>query len=149
MISKTVVDTEKVYTLNGFRYQIIFGKNNVKVILFDELKKDPEKLMSEIFSFLQVNQFSTNVVHREKSSVRNNIFRNIYLRNARIYKKIIPKSIIKAFVNRIESRLPVKERKNDEISNELRNDLVSIYKEDIKSTSDLVQMDLNHLWVPK
>ena len=130
-------------------YYKIFGKKNIRVVLFDNLKKDPKKLMSELFSFLQVNQFSITAVHREKSAVRKNVFRNIYINNARILKKIIPKPIIKTFVNQIESRLPVKERKMDEISNELRNDLVSIYKEDIKSTSDLVQMDLNHLWVPK
>ena len=143
-----------MFTRIGFYYEHVrkyievFGKSDVKIILFDDLKRDSLTVVRDIFGFLRVDaSFKPDV------GVRYNTF--AFPRNRMAFKLISNKGLkrmvkllfppeaadrIRAFSRRIlmnSSRKP-------EMGEEARNFLRNLYRDDVRRLQDLVGRDLSH-----
>lgn len=130
-------------------YFKLFDKENIKVVLFNNLKNNPEKTLKDIFNFLEVDSSfvpDLKKVHNvsEKDGLEKNPLTDIYksrspaILNA---KKLIPARIRKS----IASILSKKYRKPiAEMTAETKATLNEMYKEDIKLLEELIQLNLSH-----
>ena len=131
------------------KYYDVFPTEQIKIILFDDIIKSPEKITSEVFEFLNVDSsFAPNTL--EKANVsgvpkgilgwivmklrKNNLMPNIE------FSKIFPKFIINLMINTIYS-------KPKKISTKLIKKLTKqYYIEDIRKLEKLINRDLS-IWI--
>jgi hypothetical protein len=146
----------------------IFTKENVKIILFDELISFPEKTIYDTFDFLNVQRVEIKRFYQINKILRVNIkknfknklflFINLYLKDRKL--KIIARSIksflgIKSFAflikpirnNFTKSKLDHLQRNEDEIKNDkstidpmLRRE----FEKSIYNLSNILKKDLTH-----
>jgi hypothetical protein len=139
----------KLYLELGFyyeqlkRYFEIFPKEQIKVVLFDDFSKDPKEVLEEIHSFLCVDAIDFDKVEKENTAV---VPKNYKLNS--LISKLGIKSILKNLLGeKAQNKLKSGFFKNDdlpELSNEDREYLIEIYKEDIVKTASLIGRNLNH-----
>ena len=129
------------------RYYNLFPKENIHIVLFEEIIKDPKSVSKKIFEFLNVD--STFIPDSSKqinvSGTPKGIF-GWFVMKSRYYNlipniefsKYLPQTIIKFLFNSAYST-PKK------ISNELTKKLTDLhYKDDILELEDLISKDLRH-----
>jgi len=133
-----------IYTSKMKAYIDIFGEDNVKVLLFDDLLENKEKLLKEICDFLEIAYtFSDN----ELTKVYN---KSIVKRDYRINKliKLVPKWIkrpgSKFFRNHIDKLI----EKNEPYINSYYNEetityLSELFIEDISKLEKVLNRNLN------
>lgn len=125
------------------RFYDVFPKEQIMIVLFDDLSKDNNKLIKSIHNFLGIEE-----VDIEENTKHNAAF---VPKNPKI-NRLITKSGVKNFVSDIVSD-NIKDKmksmiysKDDipELSDADKEYLKEIYKEDILKTSKLINMDLSH-----
>jgi len=126
------------------RYLDIFGKEQVKIFLQEDLYNNTDYVIKDIFNFLNVDtSFMPNVdkTHNVFSSPKNKsihkIYSNYYLRNS--LSKIIPTNIkdnIKKIFFKYDSK-PM-------IDKDVKQYLFTIYYDDIIKLELLINRDLSH-----
>jgi hypothetical protein len=135
------------YTEQLKRYYDLFPKENIKILLFEEVIKNPTKVSQEIFEFLNVD---SNFVPEtsQKANVSGtpkgmfgwlimklryyNLIPNIQ------FSKYLPQFIIKIIFNSAY-------KKASPLSPEVKNRLThKFYQEDILQLEKLIQKDLQH-----
>jgi hypothetical protein len=125
------------------RYFEIFPKEQIKVVLFDDFSKDPKEVLEEIYSFLCVDAIDFDKVEKENTAV---VPKNYKLNS--LISKLGIKSVLKSLLGeKAQNKLKSGFFKNDdlpELSNEDREYLIEIYKEDIVKTASLIGRNLNH-----
>lgn len=127
-----------------------FGKENVKIYLYEDLKERPVWLVKEIFSFLNVNiKFlpqSLGKAYNISGVPKEGVYKIIY--NLGIYynpfkffiKQFFPENFkikIRKIVRKIfyyKPQLPIEARKK----------LIGIFKDDILKLQELINRDLTH-----
>jgi len=134
-----------IYGQSIEEYYNTFGRKNVYVAVFDDLITDSTKYYSGICDFLGINYESAENIKINESGIQKNRF---VINIIRLLKGIIPGFITRRIRFRTKVRLnsffyktPLIE--NDPIPEELRNDLMEYYKEDIKRTGNLIGRDLS------
>jgi hypothetical protein len=142
------------YIDRGFYYKqvkaYIDNFENVKIIIFDDFKKDPYGIMVEIFDFLELDvSFLKNVDFGKKFNISGKpkiktLIKLIYAENLllKFAKKSIPKNIRETLKNLIFKYNLDPLDKN--IKEETIEYLKELYKEDIEKLSDLIDVDLTH-----
>src|SRR5690348_277983 len=125
------------------RYLTIFGEKQVKILLYEDIIRDIEKVVKELFMFLNVNcDFSpdTNQQHNVYTSPKNFFIQKLY---AQKKFRTVAKKI---FGENIQQQLKNVFFKQDkpELDKKLKQDLIQIYKENIYKTSDLLKTDLTY-----
>ncbi len=129
------------------RYYNLFPKEQIKVILFEDIIKDPLKITQEVFEYLNVDDSfipdtskKANVSGTPKGLSgwiimklrKNNLIPNIE------FSKVLPEFLITFILRSIYS-------KPNKIAPELVNKLTTLhYKEDIKKLEKLINKDLSH-----
>ena len=129
------------------RYFKEFKKEQIKVILFEDIIDDPQKITKEVFEFLRVDSSFTpdtskkaNVAGKPKGVAgwivmklrKNNLIPNIEFSN------YLPEFIISYILKTIYS-------KPEKIDNKTINSLTKkYYKEDIKQLEKLIERDLSN-----
>jgi len=144
------------YTQAGFyyqqlkRYYEVFDSGQIKVILHDDLVSNPRGLLREIFEFLEVDpSFEPDISARPNISgfPKNKKF------HAFMYRLFMRPNPFKWLGRRIFSqtlrrKVMVKLREENlerrEMSEEVRNKLRTIFREDINRLEQLVGRDLSH-----
>ncbi|PKG52030.1 MULTISPECIES: sulfotransferase family protein [Olleya] len=129
-----------------------FGKENVKVVIFEELVKDKKEQVKEILDFLKLdNNFEFKFNYTNKSGVP-----KLALIQKLINNTFIPSFIKKAFSITVRSKIKnallkanIKEVKYKPMDEQTRQKLESDYLEDVKKTSQLLNRDLTKLWFKK
>lgn len=118
-------------------YYRVFGKQNVKVYLIEELKEKPEWMFRDAFEFLGVDpEFKPDV--REKFNVNENVMHtNFITRNFRRIDNRIPVS--KLMPRRWASGL----RGEITLEPEMKSRLKSLYRDDILNVQQLTGKDLS------
>lgn len=126
------------------RYFAVFPSEQILVILLEDLKRDPAKMMKEIFRFLSINEnyqpdFSTK--HNEaiipRNAIMNRLLNISFLReflSSKLKNSPVKKSIKKLFFTS-----PSEEKKDVETLEKLK----TIYKPDIEKLSVLLNRDLS------
>lgn len=131
------------YSSQLINYFNHFPKEQIHIILNEDLMNDPERIMVDFFKFLDVDlefkpDFSTR--HNESLQGKNGLLRYFYritwLR--KISKAMLPEKIIRRIINRYFVRQP------DTLSIELRQKLQAYFKNGVKQTEQLISRDLSH-----
>ena len=132
------------------RWQQVFGKENVLLVLLDDLKSNALEVTNKTLSFLDVSEleninsetqneakdFASLGLHQKFKSPKNwekNLIR-LLLPSKKIRERILNK-IYQANIQKSVKKT---------MSAELRNKLSQFYVEDIKSTEKLIDRNLNH-----
>lgn len=132
-----------LYSAQIERYFTIFPKQNVKVILFDTLKKNTQLEMRNLFDFLSVDPEFTPDYNKKynESYLYKNEFVNAVTRNAKLSHFL--RSILNENIkNKIRNLITAK-RKNPTITADERIYLSAFFKEDIAKTEKLLQINLS------
>lgn len=116
-----------------------FLKNfkEVKIMLYDDLKNNPESFIKEIYEFLEVDSsFIPEFEIRNVSGIpRNKII--AYLLSLDLTNRLIPK--IPFFIKKHLRNFLLKK---EEIPNNIKKDLKELFKKDIEELSILINKDL-------
>ncbi|MBW8049686.1 MAG: sulfotransferase domain-containing protein [Cytophagales bacterium] len=126
------------------RYLDTFGLENVKVFFQEDLKKDTEKVLTSLFTFLGVNpNFRSNF--EEKQNVfeipKNDIIQYFY--NIRKLRKAL-KSIMPKFLISQAKVLLFHKGKKAQLNNATKTYLKFFYREDINKLAKLLNRNLKN-----
>jgi len=118
-------------------YMYLFGKDNVKVVLFEDLVFNYEKFIEEISQFLNIDyEESFNLLKNKKENIGVSKQFNIYRKLKRNY---IPLFLQKKFhkIDKILSdKLKYGEKEKIEIKNEVKEKIYNYFREDAKKLLD-------------
>ncbi len=129
------------------RYQDIFGTNQVKILIFEEFMKEPEKNLSEVLEFLGINSISQKVTIKKYNlygESRNRIFH--YMRKSKAIRKflnILPED----FVRKLRDEVVLKKQNKPKLSKEEMICLENYYREDVKKLQKLLERKLPWNWI--
>jgi len=148
-----------MYTKSGFyyeqvkRYIDLFGNENVKTIVFEELINTPEKIYYDVCNFLNIsNDYKPDFIHLNKTKVPKNIRLNYHLHS--LIRKLNNKRsirflfffLIQLLYLIIYLNLKSKDKKHTELSENIRIEMNNAYKKDLVQLSKLIKKDLTH-WI--
>jgi len=125
------------------RYQNIFGKNRIMILIFEEFIKDPKKTVKEVLNFLGVNSEppdSVELVHNTPTIPRGKLS-TLLLQNNLIKKmgeQMLPTSVGEYVAKRILGKKISKPKMEEKDRVFLKN----LYHEDMKKLKELLNRDL-------
>jgi len=124
------------------KYQNVFGKENVKIIISEEFRNNIEQVVNEVLTFLglsKLNNFDKEIHGSYK--IRKRQYLQPLLANkfsTTIAKKILSKNSREQIIDSVRPS-----RKRPEIKMEDREFLKKIYIEDVENTEKLLNKNLN------
>jgi len=124
------------------RYHKEFGKENIKVIIFDEITKHPKEVYKEIFEFLEIDSSfipDFQAVNQNRKP-RNRLLQSLFKKNQKLSSIIGKIPGIQTFYQSIN--LPVSKR--DAINPELQRNLQKELLPEIEELSTLLNKDLTY-----
>ena len=140
------------YTIQVKRYLDIFGKDNIKIILFDNFTNATLQTYEETLSFLEVDARFQPKVERKNPGLRKQVrFKTLRklvknpatLSLAKTLRKSPAKNwtsqLINAWASISQDYVPV-----PPLNSSLRATLIRAYAKDIQDLSDLINQDLSH-----
>lgn len=132
LIERSIYSDDLSYLLKTF------DKENIKIILFNQIKNDPHKIINNLFSYFEVNKeiIPKSISAKPKLNTYNKWV--IYLQRLAPKSKIMGKItdfINNKFLNRKEG---LKKEKKEILSQENKTQLVEIFKEDLFKTNELI-----------
>jgi len=141
------------FTSIGFYYHQVKAYldnfDQVKIVLFDDLKKDTLGLVKDIYKFLGVNpSFTPDVsVRYNVTGIPKNKFIHKFLKESNILKSII-KPVVKTIIpqgerRKIIEKIKMKNLQKPQMKPETRKYLKNLYREDILKLQDLIKRDLS------
>ena len=123
-------------------YYKIFAPSQIKVYLYEDLKQKPIALLQDIFRWLEVNDtFVPDMALRPNKSgmPKNKLFHQI------LTKPNPLKTLLKPlFPAKIRQKIQHQNLNTPEISQGVRQQLLSLYRTDILQCQDLINRDLSH-----
>ena len=126
----------------------LFRKEQIKIILFDDLCKDSVSVLQEIFDFLEVDpNFIPDLEKRNVSGMPKSLllqkilFRGNFLRDT--FLSIFPKSLYRNLAKRIKKW---NMGKKPSLESATRHHLSTLYHADIVELQTLIQKDLS-MWL--
>lgn len=129
-------------------YFQLMNKENIKVIVYDELKQNPEKVVETIFNFLGLNQsFKIDVSEHhnvsEKKGLQKNALTDLYKSRSPLMFKIknwIPRSMGKSVANLLNKNF---REDIPQMTDETKTILKSTFLADIENLERLIDKDLS------
>lgn len=117
--------------------------SKVKIILFENFKKDPKKIYDEVVDFLSLNHFNLQTFNKSNVTTEPNkvLF---YIRKTGLLKnlkKVIPLNLWNKFRNNLHTLFFKKSSKD--ISPNDKNNLISFYSSDIDKLEKILNMNLS------
>ena len=144
------------YLNGGFYYKAVkhyidvFGKDNVKIVIFEEFTKNIQNEMNEIFKFVGLEPMiiKANVVFNKSGKIKypliyfwvNKLIKGKSLFK-KIYRIITPEHKRRVIIEKANSFLV---GKKEPMNVDTRKKLLNEYKEDIEELSNYLDMDLSH-----
>lgn len=129
------------------RYFDIFPRERIKIFLFEEFKKDPAKIIIELFDFLGVDTEyapDTSTKHNPAGVPKIRWLNRIFFHPTviRTAKTVLPENL-QVIVKQVQQRNLVPPPK---FPPDLRADLLKLYREDILKLEQLLDRDLS-IWL--
>ncbi|MFW2439052.1 MAG: sulfotransferase family protein [Arenicellales bacterium] len=123
----------------------LFGESQVKIVLFEDLCRDPGDVCQSIYSWLGLaDDFQPKIIHAQRSGIPKTKAIGEWMRTDGIMKKILknitPKDA-RVKVRDIAYRILLD---NNNMSSGLRKKLFTIYQSDIESLELLINRDLSN-----
>ena len=154
------------YSIHVTKFIKMFGEKNVKILLHDDILKNSEKVFSELFSFLDVDDYKISkfetINKQPKVDIKDNLKNKIFAYKVFFLKKNIVKKYSKIIkkVFKIESFLFLRrflKTKNDTLEYENNNKidnkkekynkiLIDSFRDSIKDLSKILNKNLDH-WI--
>ncbi|MFB6305474.1 MAG: sulfotransferase domain-containing protein, partial [Flavobacteriales bacterium] len=138
---------ERIKWLNNY-----FGKENVQVFTFDQLKKEPVSICKEVFNLLGVDKeysINTEKKHNVSGEVRSKAYSRLLSKLSQkdnpvkiLAKSLIPKKTAPKVLNLLNS-LNKKEGKKEAMDEETASFLRNYFREDIEETERVTGFDLS------
>ena len=144
------------YTKTGFYYEQLkrfydrFDNSQIRVYLHDEFSADPKSVFQDIFRFLEVDdQFLPSMRARanmsgvQKSKLKQFFITSLFDRPNPmrfVARQVLPEHRRWLFTTRIRN----KNLQRQKLSPEFRQELTSLFQEDIIKLQDLIEKDLLH-----
>lgn len=131
------------------RYFDVFGRDNVKVIIFDDLKCEPLKVYIEVLHFLEVDESfrPTFTVVNPNRKIRSMYLHHLLLapppRLKMIGKMFFSKSIRSAISNKLYQH-NIRYAKRNRMDNALKKQLQAEFASEVEKLSILLNRDLTH-----
>jgi len=130
------------------RFYDNFSKDQIKIIIFEDFKKDNLGVYKDILKFLGVDDNFKPVLNiYNPRSIPRLLFINqllVKLGNVSI-KNILPATLRKG-INKTIRKLNKKPEKKESLDNEFRNKLYRKYMQEIEALSNIIDRDLVKLW---
>lgn len=123
----------------------IFGKDNVKIIVFEEFKKDVKKALEEVYVFLSIDiVYPDNletIYLKSRGDIKNRFSAFIFRRFKLIWVKLMKynNSVLIKLKNKILKLL----FRNRKMNSKMKEKLYEYYIEDIIKTERITGLDLN------
>jgi hypothetical protein len=143
------------YTQAGFyynqisRYYNFFNKDQIKVVLYDDLVEDAQGLCQHIFEYLEVKPDFTpdtskrpNISGFPRSTKFHQFMNRLFMYDNPI-KKLSRQLFPKSFRQKVMVNLRIMNMEKREMPEEAKNYLKNLFKEDIKQLEDLIERDLS------
>jgi hypothetical protein len=131
------------------RYFDRFPRNDIKVILFDDLVTRPGDIVRELFEFLGVDPTfvpDTGTAHNPSRMARSPALNRFLVRTIAALKPLVPRGLRdRGLGTRARS---FQFRKAPAIPADLRKRLLDDYREDILAAGELIGRDL-HFWLDR
>lgn len=131
------------------RYYDLFGKSDVKVVIYEVFKENNKVIYDEIVNFIDVN---TNFVPKfdqyNISKKPRFVLLNKWLKNSALIRKlknIIPQSVWQKITPQINKAL-LKRDPHKPLDPEFRRELMTEFKPEVIKISELLGIDLVKLW---
>ncbi|MFW5720771.1 MAG: sulfotransferase domain-containing protein [Bacteroidota bacterium] len=127
-------------------YLDVFGKENVKIILFDDIKNDIKSVIQDILQFLEVDtnlKIRTSEKHRATGVYRFKKFNDLLFKQSFI-RRILQMVLTQKARNRLLLKLINLNLKKPEMDPSTRKYLVDYFREDIHKTEKLINRNLEH-----
>jgi len=125
------------------RYLDIFGKEQVKIYLQEDLRNKSEKVILDLYDFLNISDsctIDTTQEHNAFSMPKNKLIHKLYASHTiRIVTKTIFSNVLKEKVK----NLFFERKKKPKLDKKLKEDLQNLYREDIKKLEQLIGRDLS------
>ena len=136
------------YTKQLTDFYKYFKKEQIKVILFDDLVQEPSKIMQELFNFLEVdNNFCPDFKVQNEAGLPRSIVVQKILQNIKVPKiirKNLPQNITSSFKTYLIRQLNIKKVTYPKLSNETRVYLNKLYKDEVYKLEKMIHKDLSH-----
>ena len=122
-----------------------FDKKQMRVYLFEDFKRDPQGVVSNIFDFLEVDttiQINSSKKHNVSNTYRSRRLHQLIMGDnvlKRAAKRLIPSRLRRQAATQILTANKVKPK----LSPEMRHQLIELYREDILKLQDLIKQDLS------
>jgi hypothetical protein len=123
------------------RYYGTFDRDQIKVYLYEDLRSNSLALLEDIFQFLEVeSHFVPDMgIKPNKSGMPKNKIAHYFLTKPNPVKTILKP----LFPDKLRQKIQHKNLNTPQISEEVREKLTEIYREDILQCQDLIQRDLS------
>lgn len=137
------------------RYYNIFGKKNVHVIIFSDIKKNPLKVCKDLYKYLEVdvdfvpkklNKRINKPVKERSVLIKRFVgliltfIRKLQLRPVYVFL------LNNKFLNNLYAKINYVRYEYPKIDNKKRMMLLDYYKDDIKKLSKMIDRDLESIW---
>lgn len=143
VLTKRRVETG-FYTRYLARYYQFFPKEQIKILLFDDLRIRPDELMNEITEFIGAKKFTYNVDMKFNTSGKSKFFSLYSLIRKTGLKKFLRKNLsAKAYQNLRFAAEKYLLKAPPQIDPESRSMLQSIYEQEILNLQELIGKDLS------
>ena len=129
------------------RYLDIFPKLQIKIYIFEEFKKDPGRVLLDLFDFLGVDANfvpDTSIRHNPAAIPKNRLLNRLFFDPTliRITKSILPENV-QVMAKQIQQQ---NLRPAPKLPTDLRAELLNLYREDILKLESLLDRDLS-IWL--
>ncbi|HLO14112.1 MAG TPA: sulfotransferase [Anaerolineales bacterium] len=138
---------EGLYYKRLKRYLDLFPRDQIKIIIFEEFRKDPAKMMIELFDFAGVDKNfipDTSIQHNPAGVPK------IRLLNRLFFHPTVIRAAKAVFPQGVQERLKQVQQQNlktpPKFPPELRAKLLDVYREDIYKVEELLGRDLS-IWL--
>ena len=131
------------------RYYDVFGKENVKVILYDDFVKDTAGTIADTHHFLGLENINTGnlkVINPNKQTrffFLHQMIKNPPEKLRKVMRTILPFKALRYYIMLYLLRWNVRFKKRAEMSEELRLRLKKVFDEDIRLLGEIINRDLS------
>ncbi len=139
------------YKDRGFYYEQLnryfdnFEREQIKIYLYEDLKNNSQKVVQDIFQFLEVNDTfrpnldrKHNVTSIPKNKILDNLLNNVTIKS--MLRPLLTPNLRQSITLRLRS---LNFQEKPPLKPELRQELINEYREDILKLQDLIQRDLS------
>jgi hypothetical protein len=128
------------------RYFDCFDRSQIKVYLYEELLREPQGLLQNIFQFLQVDSsfIPDRTEKHNKTGIPKNKLLHQFLSQKSLLKNLLKPALSPALRKRLRLYAHEQNLVKPPLPETLKTQLRNVYREDIIKLQHLIQRDLNH-----